>query len=145
MRLNKIDLTKIVAIGHEDDHLQLLIDRGTDIEYLEIPAPFAAYAGLQQLDEIIRSDYPIFEAVLGSTPLPSNEPEIAMLPARSTMANAVGHDSDRQLLQVEFQTGAIYQYEDVATETWAALQAADSKGKFFHQEIKGLYRSRRIC
>lgn len=46
MKLSKIDLSNVVAIGHEDGMLGLLIDRGNDIEYLEIPAPSVAYQGL---------------------------------------------------------------------------------------------------
>ncbi len=46
MRLTKIDLSNLVAVGHQDGQLGLLIDRGDEIEYLEIPAPEAAYEGL---------------------------------------------------------------------------------------------------
>ena len=50
MRLSKIDLSKIVAVGHADGYLGLLIDRGEEVEYIEIPAPNAAYQGLQQVN-----------------------------------------------------------------------------------------------
>jgi hypothetical protein len=46
MKLNKIDLKNIIAVGHDQDQLALLIDRGNAIEYLEIPPPRAAYEGL---------------------------------------------------------------------------------------------------
>lgn len=36
-------------MGHNQDHLGLLIDRGNEIEYLEISAPKAAYEGLKQV------------------------------------------------------------------------------------------------
>lgn len=130
MRLNKIDLTGIVAIGHADDHLQLLIDRGMDLEYIEIPAPLQAYEGLRQLEAIAEPE--------------ALEVSIEMLPVHSTMANSVGYDGDRQVLQVEFQNGSMYQYADVDADTWAALQEADSTGRFFNQEIRGHYRSRCI-
>lgn len=139
MKLNKIDLTRIVAIGHDDEHLQLLLDRGNQIEYLEIPAPFEAYEGLQHLDEIIaapESDcYPA---------LPDNQPDIPMIPIHSTLAAAVGYDADRHLLQVEFQNGSTYQYENVDADTWDALLETESTGRFFNREIRGNFRSRRI-
>lgn len=50
MRLSKIDLSKIVAVGHSDGYLGLLIDRGEEVEYIEITAPNAAYQGLQQVN-----------------------------------------------------------------------------------------------
>ncbi len=49
MKLNKIDLKNIIAVGHDREHLALLIDRGNEIEYLEISAPRAAYKGLKQV------------------------------------------------------------------------------------------------
>lgn len=53
MKLNKIDLKNIIAVGHAQEQLALLIDRGNAIEYLEIPAPRAAYEGLQQVADYI--------------------------------------------------------------------------------------------
>ncbi|MGB3403641.1 MAG: KTSC domain-containing protein [Microcoleaceae cyanobacterium] len=49
MKLNKIDLKNVIAAGHNQEDLVLLIDRGNEIEYLEISAPQAAYEGLQQV------------------------------------------------------------------------------------------------
>lgn len=49
MKLTKIDLSQIVAVGHNNGQLGLLIDRGDQIEYIEVPAPVAAYDGLQQV------------------------------------------------------------------------------------------------
>ncbi|MDY7023418.1 MAG: hypothetical protein SWJ54_19040 [Cyanobacteriota bacterium] len=47
MKLRKIDLSQIIAVGHNEGQLGLLIDRGEAIEYIEIPAPKVAYDGLQ--------------------------------------------------------------------------------------------------
>lgn len=139
MKLNKIDLTRIVAIGHDHEHLQLLLDHGQEIEYLEIPAPFEAYEGLQHLDEIIGApDVDLYPA------LPGNPPDLPMIPVQSTLAAAIGYDPDHQLLQVEFQNGSTYQYENVNPETWDGLLETESTGRFFNREIKGNYRSRRI-
>ncbi|MGB3534924.1 MAG: hypothetical protein WBA13_15605 [Microcoleaceae cyanobacterium] len=51
MKLKKIDLKNIIAAGHEQDCLVLLIERGKELEYLEFPAPRAAYEGLQQVSD----------------------------------------------------------------------------------------------
>ncbi len=134
MKLSRLYLSSIVAIAHSGECLQLLIDRGNELELLEIPAPVEAYEGLQELNEIVTD----------SLALPTIDEAIAMLPVESSMANAVGYDSDEEVLQVEFNNGAIYQYEDIDDETWDGLYKTDSIGKFFNKEIRGKYSYQRI-
>jgi hypothetical protein len=134
MKLSKIDLSSLRAIAHDEDGLKLLIEREDEIEYIEIPAPLAAYEGLQLLGSIIAAT-PTIE--------PCTAP-IEMLPACSTMAAQVGYDEDREILQIEFNSGAVYQYSDVEPELWEDLQATDSIGSFYNQEIKGYYPSTKI-
>jgi KTSC domain len=129
MRLSKVDLSSLVAIAHSDGYLQLLLDRGNELEFLEIPAPIQAYEGLQELNE----------AIAETPALPCEEEPIAMLPVSSSMAIAVGYDRDEQILQVEFQSGSVYQYLGVDEDTWEDLHTSDSVGSFFNQEIKGRY------
>lgn len=124
MKLINIDLKNVVAIGYEDEHLGLLIDRGNQMEYLEVSAPSYIYEELQELAEIA-----------------NEEAEIPMLPISSTMASAVGYDKQRKILQIEFNSGSVYQYADVEMETWERFLASNSKGKFFNKEIKGHYPS----
>ncbi len=144
MKLGKIDLTKIVAIGHEDGQLGLLIDRGEEMEYIEISAPVAAYRGLQQIAFIANNE-------IGGLPDSCEEAEelegtkeIPMLPVSSSVARAIGYDEERQVLQIEFASGSVYQYADVEPETWESLCDTDSIGRFFNQEIKGCYESERL-
>ncbi|MDZ8187850.1 MAG: KTSC domain-containing protein [Nostoc sp. ChiSLP02] len=134
MRLSKVDLSSLVAIAHSDGYLQLLLDRGHELEFLGIPAPIQAYEGLQELSEVIAE----------TAALPFEEESIAMLPVSSSMAAAVGYDREEQILQVEFQNGAVYQYLGVDEDTWEDLHASDSIGNFFNQEIKGRYECDRI-
>ncbi|MBN4005431.1 KTSC domain-containing protein [Nostoc sp. LPT] len=129
MKLSKVDLSSLVAIAHSDGYLQLLLDRGNELEFLEIPAPIQAYEGLQELNE----------AIAETTALPCEEEPIVMLPVVSSMAMAVGYDHNEQILQVEFQSGAVYQYLGVDEDTWEDLHSSDSIGSFFNQEIKGRY------
>ncbi|WP_224312183.1 KTSC domain-containing protein [Trichormus variabilis] len=127
--LNPYDLTNLVAISHADGYLQLLLDRGDEFEFLEIPAPIQAYEGLQELNEIVAE----------ANALPFAEEAIPMLPVSSSMATSVGYDNEEQVLQIEFYNGAVYQYSGIEPETWRDLQSADSIGEFFNQEIKGRY------
>ncbi len=133
MKLSKIDLSSLKAIAHDDDGLKLIIEREQEIEYIEIPAPLAAYEGLQMLDRIIASAMAIE---------PSES--IEMLPACSTMAAQVGYDEDREILQIEFNNGAVYQYSAVEPEVWEDLQETDSIGSFYNREIKGYYPSVKV-
>lgn len=133
MKLSKIDLSSLRAIAHDDNGLKLLIERDNEIEYVEISAPLAAYEGLQLLDRIMASTASI---------APSEE--IEMLPACSSMAAQVGYDEEREILQIEFNSGAVYQYSHVEPELWEDLQSTDSVGSFYNHEIKGYYPSQRI-
>ncbi|MEH2422068.1 MAG: KTSC domain-containing protein [Nostoc sp.] len=100
MKLSKVDLSSLVAIAHSDGYLQLLLDQSDELEFLKIPAPIQAYEGLRELNEVIAE----------TTALPFEEEPIIMLPVISSMAMAVGYDRGEHILQVEFQSGAVYQY-----------------------------------
>ena len=126
MKLSKMDLSSLLAISHSEGYLQLLLDRGNEFELMQISAPVEAYEGLKQLNEVISDTVP-------------EEEEIPMLQVNSSVAYAIGYNADSQILQVEFQSGEVYQYFDVEAETWEDFHSADSIGEFFNQEIKGNY------
>ncbi|WP_096595338.1 KTSC domain-containing protein [Calothrix sp. NIES-2098] len=129
MKLSKMDLSSLIAIAHSDGHLQLLLDRGDEIEFLEIPAPIQAYEGLRELNEIVAEP----------AALPPQEEPIAFLPVSSSMASTIAYDSNEQTLQVEFRNGAVYQYFGVDRETWEDFYSSDSIGSFYNQQIKGRF------
>jgi hypothetical protein len=134
MRLSRLDLSSVVAIAHSDNHLQLLLNQGDELELLAIPAPVAAFEGLQQLNELVLE-------VLTISPQPES---IVAIAVDSSMANAVGYDEESQVLQIEFANGAIYQYAGVEPETWEGLHDTDSIGRYYNAEIKGNYQCDRI-
>ena len=43
------------------------------------------------------------------------------------------------VLEIEFNSGGIYQYFDVPYQVYIALISAPSHGKYFHQYIKNHY------
>ena len=61
----------------------------------------------------------------------------------STLAT-VGYDRTRELLQLEFNSGALYQYFRVSARVYGELLRAPSKGSYFNQAIRGKFRYRRI-
>jgi KTSC domain len=129
MKFSKLELGNLVAVGHSDGYLGLLIDRGDELELVEVPAPFEAYEGLQQVNAIVTTD----------TNLLPPSPSVKMLPVQSTMAASIGYDRNEQILQVEFSSGSVYQYADVEPETWEAIQETDSFGRFYNNNIRGQY------
>ncbi len=134
MKFSKVDLSNLLGVSHSDGYLQLLLDRGDELEFLEIPAPIQAYEGLQDLNELIAEPPPLLE----------EEETFGMLPVASPMASAIGYDSENEVLQIEFNSGAVYQFSDIDEDTWEDLYASEAVGRYFNQNIKGRYQSQRI-
>lgn len=62
----------------------------------------------------------------------------------STNLSRVRYDESSLTLEIEFQGGRVYQYFDVPKQIFEELLRADSKGRFFHGQIKGQYRYARV-
>ena len=61
----------------------------------------------------------------------------------SSQITSVGHDGT--MLEVEFNNGAVYQYEGVSVETFEELINSPSIGAYFNENIKhGKYSYRRV-
>jgi hypothetical protein len=54
-----------------------------------------------------------------------------------------GYDDDNSLLILEFGSGT-YVYDSVPRETFDALMGAESKGKYFHDNIRNAFTGIRI-
>jgi hypothetical protein len=54
------------------------------------------------------------------------------------------YDNAASVLFIEFNTGGEYQYFDVPESVFNGMRAADSKGQYFAQNIKGVYRYARV-
>jgi hypothetical protein len=131
MKLSRLNLGSVIAVAHMDGNLQLLLNRGEELELLEIQAPVEAFEGLQELNEIVAE----------AKAFPNSSEAIAMLPVNSSMANAIGYDSSDRILQVEFRNGATYKYAGVEPEIWEELHETSSIGRYFNHEIRGNYQS----
>lgn len=57
----------------------------------------------------------------------------------SSNIRSFGYDTDNQILEIEFNSGAVYQYANVPNGEYEGLLNADSKGKYFHANIKNRY------
>jgi len=57
----------------------------------------------------------------------------------STTLGSAGHDAQSTVLELHFRNGAVYQYFRVPRSIYCDLLRADSKGRYFHQNIRGKY------
>ena len=57
----------------------------------------------------------------------------------STTLRALAYDGGREILQLEFCTGAIYHYYGVPAAVYEALLGAPSKGGYFNRVIRGRF------
>ena len=55
---------------------------------------------------------------------------------QSSNIASVGYDLSSSTLEIEFESGGIYQYSGVPQDVYKGLMSAESKGKYFHQNIK---------
>ena len=57
----------------------------------------------------------------------------------STTLATIAYDGAGQLLQLEFRSGAVYQYFGVPATVHQELWRANSKGRHFNRAIRGSY------
>jgi hypothetical protein len=62
----------------------------------------------------------------------------------STVIEWIGYEEKKNMLQVEFLSGDIYQYERVEKSVFQDFLNASSHGRFFEDHIKSRYYSRKI-
>jgi hypothetical protein len=57
----------------------------------------------------------------------------------SSMIHAVGYDRKRRTLEVVFNSGRVYCYENVPATQYKGLMGADSKGQYMRYHIIDMY------
>jgi hypothetical protein len=62
----------------------------------------------------------------------------------SSNLRSVGYDENNQVLEIEFQSGSVYEYFDVPQAVYAGLMNAPSKGAYLNDNIRPTYRFRKI-
>jgi hypothetical protein len=60
--------------------------------------------------------------------------QVTRTTVKSSQLISVGYESG--VLVVEFTGGTVYRYDEVPQETYDALMAAESKGKYFGEHVK---------
>ncbi len=62
----------------------------------------------------------------------------------SSMIRSIGFDPDSSILEIEFNSGAVWQYFDFPESEWYEFEGSESQGKFFNREIKDQYPENRV-
>ena len=66
------------------------------------------------------------------------------LPVSSSNIATVGYDPNTMILEIEFQTGSVYQYKNVPQSVYSELIHSSSCGAYFDSEIRNIYQYERI-
>ena len=62
----------------------------------------------------------------------------------SSNLKSIGYDKDSKILEIEFNSGGIYQYSGVPEEIYDALMGASSHGKYSHRFIEDKFPTTKI-
>jgi len=62
----------------------------------------------------------------------------------SSTIRSVGYDPKTRTLEIEFQSGQVYDYADIPPEVHEDLMKAESRGRYFREKIRDVYRYRRV-
>lgn len=62
----------------------------------------------------------------------------------STHLKEVGYDTKRNTLYITFHNNVVYAYYNVKKVTYTLLLKSNSKGSYFHRNIKDRYRTRKL-
>jgi KTSC domain-containing protein len=54
----------------------------------------------------------------------------------SSAISSMGYDARKSVLEVEFRSGAVYDYLEVPPKVWEALLKAPSKGRFVSRRVR---------
>jgi hypothetical protein len=65
-------------------------------------------------------------------------------PVTSSDLRSVGYDANTQTLEIEFNSGGVYQYYGVPKSVYDGLMTATSHGSYFHAHIKDVYRYSKV-
>ncbi|MCS6795434.1 MAG: KTSC domain-containing protein [Raineya sp.] len=57
----------------------------------------------------------------------------------SSMIASVGYDEENEILEVEFNSGQVYQYFEVPREVFDELLQAESKGRYMKNSVIDCY------
>jgi KTSC domain len=69
---------------------------------------------------------------------------IKRVPVESSALAAVGYSKKLRALEIEFRNGSVYRYLEVPLDVYDALRKAQSKARFYDENIRHKYRSQHV-
>ncbi|WP_332876292.1 KTSC domain-containing protein [Massilia sp. S19_KUP03_FR1] len=57
---------------------------------------------------------------------------------------SIGYDLQNSTLEIEFKSGAVWQYMNFPEFFWSEFDSCESHGKYFHANIKNQYPESRV-
>ena len=65
-------------------------------------------------------------------------------PVKSRILRSLGYDEGTKILEIEFQTGLVYQYAGVPPKVYQELIRSDEIGKYFIDKVRNRFRTKQI-
>jgi KTSC domain len=63
---------------------------------------------------------------------------------KSRILRSMGYDESTKILEIEFQTGLVYQYAGVPLKVYQELIRSDEIGKYFTDKVRNRFRTKQI-
>ena len=57
---------------------------------------------------------------------------------------SVGYDDSTKNLEIEFQTGLVYQYSGVPPKVYSDLINSEAVGKYFSEKVRNRFRTKQV-
>ncbi len=65
-------------------------------------------------------------------------------PVKSRILRSVGYDASTKILEIEFQTGIVYQYLKVPPKVHADLMHSEEPGKYFSEKVRTRFQAKQV-
>ena len=63
---------------------------------------------------------------------------------KSRILRSLGYDEGTKILEIEFQSGLVYQYSGVPLKVYKDLMHSDEIGKYFSEKVRIRFRARQV-
>lgn len=70
---------------------------------------------------------------------------MSWLPLESKMFTSADHDAEKRILYLRFQSGDIYRYFEFSNDDYQQFLSAESKGRYFLNNIRNCFRYERLA
>ncbi len=65
-------------------------------------------------------------------------------PVKSRILRSLGYNESTKILEIEFQTGLVYQYAGVPLKVYRELIRSEEIGKYFTDKVRNRFRTKQI-